>query len=83
MLKSKLYNLKLKEEGSIAEFLKEVRDVSNQLIAIAEPISNDETVEHVLNALSESYETFVSSIDLQDQLSNITALMGLLLHDEA
>ena len=83
LLKSKLYNLKLEEGGSVAEFLKEVKDISNQLIAIGETVSNDEIVEHVLNALPESYEHFVSSIGLRDRLPDVTTLTGLLLHDEA
>lgn len=31
LLKSKLYSLKLEEGGSVADFLKEVKDISNQL----------------------------------------------------
>ena len=83
LLKSRLYNLKLEEGGSIAEFLKEVKDISNQLIAIGKTVSNDEIVEHVLNALPESYEHFVSSIGLRDRLPDVTTLTELLLHDEA
>ena len=80
LLKSRLYNLKLEKGGSVAEFLKEVKDISNQLIAIGETVLNDEIVEHVLNA--ESYEHFVSSIGLRDRLPDVTTLTGLLLHDE-
>ena len=83
LLKSKLFNLKLEEGGSVAEILKEVKDVSNQLIAIGEAIPNEEIVEHVLNVLPESYEHFISSIGLRDQLPTVTTLTGLLLHDEA
>ena len=83
LLKSKLYNLKLEKGGSVAKNLKEVKDVSNQLIAIGRMVTNDEIVEHVLNAFPESYENFVSSIGLQDRLPNMTTLTGLLLHDEA
>ena len=83
LLKSNLYNLKLEEGGSVAEFLKEVNDVSNQLVAIGEAVSNDKVVEHVLNALPESYEYFVSTIGLRDQLPDVNTLTGLLLHDEA
>ena len=83
LLKSKLYNLKLEERGSVAKFLKEVIDVSNQLVAIGEAISNDEIVEYVLTALLESYDHFVNPISLRDQLPNITTLTGLLLYDEA
>ena len=83
LLKSRLYNLKLEEGGSVSEFLKEVKDISNQLIAIGETVSNDEIVEHVLNALPKSYEHFVSSIGLRDHLPDVTTLTGLLLHDEA
>ena len=82
LLKSKLYNLKLEEGSSVAEFLKEVKDVSNQLIAIGGAVSNDEIVEYV-NALLERYENFVSSIGLRDQLPDVTTLMGLSLHNEA
>ena len=76
-MKSRLYNLKLEEGGSIAEFLKEVKDISNQLIAIGETVSNDEIVEHVLNALPESYGHFVSSIGLRNRLPDVTTLTGL------
>ena len=83
LLKSRLYNLKLEERGSVAKFLKEIKDISNQLIPIGETVSNNEIVEHVLNVLFESYEYFVSSIGLRDRLSDVTLLTGLLLHDEA
>jgi hypothetical protein len=83
LLKSKIQNLKLDEGGSVAEFLKEVRNISNQLIAIGETMPDSMIVEHILNALPESYENFVTSIGLRDQFPNLTSLTGLLLHDEA
>ena len=78
-----MYNLKLEEGGSIGQFLKDVKDVSNQLIAIGKPISNDKIVEYVLNALPKSYENFMSFIGLWNQLPSITTFKGLLLHDKA
>ena len=83
LLKSRLYNLKLEEEGSIAEFLKEVKDISKKMIAIGKTVSNDKIVEHVLNVLHESFEYFISSIGLRDRLPDLTSLIGLLRHDKA
>ena len=84
LLKSRFYNLKLEEGGSIAEFLKEVKvHISNQLIAIGETVSNDKIVEHVLTALPESYKYFVNSIVLRDRLPDVTSLTWLLFRDEA
>ena len=83
VLKSKLYNLKLEEGGFMVEFLNKVKDVSNQLIAFGGAVSNNEIVEHVLNALPHTYEHFVSSIGLRDQLPDVTLLTSLLLHDKA
>jgi hypothetical protein len=83
LLKSTIQSLKLEEGGSVADFLKEVRDISNQLVAIRETMPDSMLVEHVLNALPESYETFVTSIGLRDEFPNLTAHTSLLLHDEA
>lgn len=52
LLKRKIQNLRLEEGGSVAEFLKGVRDLSNQLIAIGDQISDAMLVEHVLDALT-------------------------------
>lgn len=68
LLKAKLYNLRLEEGGLVANFLKEVREIANQLHAIGEVMGDETVVEHVLNALPESYKNFMTLIGLESQI---------------
>ena len=82
LLKSRLHALQLEEGGSVFDMLKEVREITNQLAAIGECISDEDIIENILNSLLESYEGFVSSITYRENAPSFVEFTSLLLHDE-
>ena len=62
--------------------LKEVREITNQLAAIGECISDEDIIENVLKSLLESYEGFVSLVTYRENAPSFVELTSLLQHNK-
>ena len=62
-LRKNLFTMKLSDSGSMREHIKRMTEVFDQLAAIAEPISGEDKVVHLLAALPESYDMLVTTLE--------------------
>lgn len=58
-LKNRLHDLKLKEGGSLSEFIIELQDIANKFSDVREPVPNPQLVEIMWSSLLKSYATLV------------------------
>ena len=81
-LKSKLHSFRMEEGGKVADFLKEIREVTNQLSAIGDSIKEHEIVEHILNSMPENYDNIINTIGCKSIYPPLTKLTRILMHEE-
>lgn len=65
---NKLHSLNLDEVGPIVDFINSVKELQMQLHRVGEVIFKSITVQIVLDALPNNYESFVQSIVTLDEL---------------
>jgi len=58
-----LFTMRLKEEGSMKEHIKQMTEVFGELAVVAEPISEEDEVVHLLASLSSSYDILVTAFE--------------------
>jgi hypothetical protein len=71
----------MEEGGNMNEFFLMVKDLIIQLTNIGDVINQDDVILTILNALLESYKTFVQGITAQDDLPNFDKLVGKLFNE--
>ena len=72
----------MEEGGKVVDFLKEIREITNQLSAIGDSIKEHEIVEHILNSMLESYDNIINTIGCRSIYLPFTELTRILMHKE-
>lgn len=81
-LRSELRNL-TKGSRTITEFMIRVRDISESLVSIADPVPQRNLIEIVLDALPEEYDPIVDAMNNKEDLSTIEELESSILAHES
>ena len=71
-LRRKLFTMRLKEENSIKEHIKQMTEVFGELAVITEPISEEDKVVHLLASLPPAYDVLVTALESGSE--NVPAL---------
>ena len=79
-LRKKLYSLKLDHETSIHQHLKNFVEVFSDLAVIGDAVEDEDRVIHLLASLPDSFETFVTAMEAQEQVPSWEAVTEKLLH---
>ncbi|CAN6724400.1 unnamed protein product [Malus baccata var. baccata] len=67
---------------SMTDYLNSVKDISDKLATVGEPISKSDLVAYILSGLLDDYESFVDSIETHNEFVMVDELHGLLLSKE-
>ena len=62
-LRKKLFTMRLKEGDSMKEHIKRMTEVFGELAVIAEPISEEDKVVHLLASLPDTYDVLVTALE--------------------
>ena len=62
-LRKKLFTMKLGDSGSVSEYIKRMTETFSELAVIADPISDEDKVVHLLAGLPESYYVLVTALE--------------------
>ena len=62
-LRKKLFTMKLGDSGSMSEYIKRMTETFSELAVIADPISDEDKVVHLLAGLPESYDVLVTALE--------------------
>ena len=75
-LRKKLFTMKLCDSGSMREHIKKMTEIFDELVAIAEPISDEDKVVYLLAGLPEGLDVLVTALesgsDTVPALENVT-----------
>ncbi|XP_057993071.1 uncharacterized protein LOC131174050 [Hevea brasiliensis] len=80
-LKHAIHHLE-RNTDSIEVYMQRAKSLSNQLLALNNPISSDDLVGAILDGLGQDYRPFVRSIEAKLQMPSYDELYGLLLSEE-
>ena len=76
-LKQKFFSLKMKDQDSLDEHLRRMKEIADQLAAIKAPIPEDEHIVALLLSLPRSYNTLITALTTNgDELSLAQALVS-------
>ena len=62
-LRKKLYSMRLSEGGSMKDHVKSMTEIFRELAVIAEPVSEEDQVVHLLASLPDSYDVLVTAME--------------------
>lgn len=82
-LKSRLMNLRVSEDGGIEQYLREFKMIRSQLISTGQQLPKEDVVEIFLNALPNSYESFITALNGSGELPPLDVLVGRIQHMES
>ena len=82
-LRKKLFTMKLRDSGSMREYIKKMTEIFDELAVIAEPISDEDKVVYLLAGLPESYDVLVSALESgSDTVPALESVTERLLREE-
>lgn len=82
-LKSRLLDLRVTDDGGIEQYLREFKMIRSQLISIGQPLPEEDTVEILLNALPDSYESFITALNGTGEVPPLDVQVGRIQHMES
>ena len=62
-LRKKLFTMRLKEGDSVKEHIKRMTEVFRELAVVAEPVSEEDKVVHLLASLPDTYNVLVTAVE--------------------
>ncbi|KAM1653674.1 hypothetical protein ACFX14_006240 [Malus domestica] len=71
-----------KGDSSMTDYLNSIKEITNKLVVVGEPISESDLVAYILFGLPDDYESFVDSIETINESVTSDELHGLLLSKE-
>jgi hypothetical protein len=72
----------MEEVTPIPDFLRKIKEISTQLASIGEILEETRSVQITLNALPNSYESFIQAVLGADEMPTFDKLSGKLLLEE-
>ena len=82
-LRRKLYNLRLKDGGSIQEHIKSMTEIFEELTIVGDKISEEDRVVHLLASLPEKYNVLVTALEANSQIPSMELVLERLSHEDA
>ena len=82
-LRKQLYSLRLKESDSAQEHMKNLTEIFNELSIIGVEISDEDRVVYLIASLPESFNTLVTALEANAEISSIEVVSERLLHEES
>ena len=73
-LKKQLRSLKMEKDETIATFFSKISQIRHQLMAIRDKVEDDDLVQTIFDALPESWETFLTSVNGREVQPNFKRL---------
>ncbi|XP_070667814.1 uncharacterized protein [Malus domestica] len=80
-LRSKIQTIQ-KIDSSMPDYLNSLKEIYDKLDAVGDPISESDLVAYTLSSLPDAYESFIDSIETQNDYVNTDELHGMLLSKE-
>lgn len=81
-LKQKFFSLKMKDEDSIEEHLRRMKEITDQLAAINAPIPEDEHIVAILLSLPRNYNTIVTALTAKGDELHLSQVQQALMNEE-
>ena len=81
LLKKQYFRLEMKEDTSIEQHLKHMKELTDRLAAMGAPIAEEDQVVTLLGSLPKSYSTFVTAQEARENVS-LNYLQQALAHEE-
>ena len=69
MLKKQYFRMEMKEDTSVEEHIKNMKELTDRLAAINAPIAEEDQVVTLLGSLPSSYSTLVTALEARDTIS--------------
>ena len=69
MLKKQYFRMQMKEDTSVEEHIKNMKELTDRLAAINAPIAEEDQVITLLGSLPSSYSTLVTALEARDTIS--------------
>jgi len=69
MLKRWYFRMEMKEGTSIKVYIKNMKELTDKLVAIKAPIAEEDQVVMLLRSLSSSYSTLVTTLEPRDNIN--------------
>jgi len=76
-------SLQVSEDGGIEQYLREFKMIRSQLISIGQQLPEEDVVEILLNALPDSYESFITALNGSGEIPPLDVLVGRIQHMES
>lgn len=81
-LRRRLHNARLREGGSVQEYLKELVDIFDELARLGEPLKEEDKVIYLLASLPESYNVLVTALEANIEVPKMDLVTEKILHEE-
>ena len=81
-LKRKLFSMRLAEGCSVQEHIKSLTEVCDELLAIGEPVKEEDRVVYLLASLPECYNVLVTALEANSEVPTLAVVTERLLHEE-
>ena len=81
-LKQKFFSLKMKDDDSIEEHLRHMKEITDQLAAINAPIPEDEHIVAILLSLPRTYNTIVTALTAKGDELHLAQVQQALINEE-
>ena len=82
-LRKKLYSMRLKNDGSLQDYLKTCVELFNEMAVIGDALSEEDKVISLLASLPDKYSVLVTALEAQDSVPSWEVVQERLLHEEA
>ena len=82
ILSRELYMLHLEPGKSVQDYVKEMTEIFNDLTVIGAPLDDADKVVHLLDSLSESYDTVVTAIEANEKVPTMEVVIDQLTNKE-
>ena len=82
-LRKRLFTMKLGDSVSMREYVKKMTEIFDELAVVAEPVSDEDKVVHLLAGLPESYDVLVTALESgSDTVPGLESVTERLLREE-
>lgn len=82
-LRKRLYSMRLKNDGSLQDYLKTCVELFNEMAVIGDALSEEDKVISLLASLPDTYSVLVTALEAQDSVPSWEVVQERLLHEEA
>ena len=80
-LRKKLYSMRLKNDGSLQDYLKTCVELFNEMAVIGDALSEEDKVISLLASLPDKYSVLVTALEAQDSVPSWKVVQERFLHE--